>query len=313
MGICNPLSPDATKYIVRSPLASPGAFRWILPNQPRSANPIGGVDYVASSMPTRRANGAIIHDGSQGVAQNGLYGKWHHVSIEVDGELMIDAALPPPDPPAVQDAKGNQSSLLKARIRLGMGNSRVREFDFDIGAGVEFDVACYSVLSIEVLIPDPEEGGSFDPPFTDESGVPITAPALQLATVLSPTVYYTTYSGRQHNPLTYTTPTLLDATNPVWLIPRVSESVAITGGINAIAAAGSTVLVDFVYVPSLLSEVLPGSTGFPPFFILDTVAVPTGSSRIPQSLIPGNANAFLVRRTIETTSTLVNVVQVLNT
>ena len=303
MGICNPLSPDAMKYIVRVPLVSAYAFEWIKANNPRDG--IGdSVDFVKSLTTNRRNNGAIIHEGNERVAQNSPYGKWHHVSIEVDGELMLDAAAALPEPPQIQSL-GNLSSILKARITLDLGNARVRTFDFDIGAGVEFEVAAYNVQEIEVLIPDPRVNIPFEPPVGGSDPGP-----QQLATVLTSTVYFTTYSGRQHNPLVYTTPVVLTVNDAVWFVPRVSDSIELSGGVDDIAVAAGDVIVDFIYVPRQLRAVTP--TAPPAFFILDQIALEAGSSRFPRVLIPGNANAFRVRRAFGTPSTTVNLIQVLN-
>lgn len=305
---CNPLNPDAMKVIVRSPIASPYAYRWILANDRRLA--LGdSVDFVAEPQTIAQTlNGAQIATGTDHVTANQPYGKVHHVSIAVDGELLDPIGSEIRQPPEVS-ALGNRSSLLKARITLGMGNARIRKFDFDIGAGVEFDVKAYKIKNIEVLIPDPRV-----PILNAELLVPPPSqPEGQLSTLLTTTTYFTTIATGQHNPLTYTVPLILAGEEQAsWMVPRVADSVAVTGGVNAFDdAASGGVIVDFIYVTGGLREVVFGPP-FPNFSILDQVALPAGSSRLPHTLIPGNANAFLVRRTFETASTLVNVVQVLN-
>ncbi|MCH9637717.1 MAG: hypothetical protein K0U16_07220 [Gammaproteobacteria bacterium] len=314
---CNPLTPDSQKYIVKSPLASPGAFRWIRPNvrdEPTAASPngIGDVNFVnRPALQLKRLSGAVIHTGTDNLKQNPPFGKWNHISIEVNGELMPDAEEDAPTASEVQ-SRGNLASILKGRITLGMGTARERTFDFDIGAGVEFDVAAYHVQRIEALIPDPQEGASFDPPYLVD-GIPEAAPALQLATVLTTTCYFTCGSGRQHNPLTYTVPVLMDANNPQYLIPRQRDSVRITGGVDEFTAAAGGAVIDFIYVPSQLSQVIRGAAAtFPPFFVLDQVALPISSTRFPEVVIPNNCNAFRISRTFAGDDTLANIVQVLN-
>jgi len=312
MGICNPLSPDSYLYLVRVPLVSPYAFRWVL-QEPRTPE-LGSLTFVKDSSPSapHSGNASILHMGDERVAQNSPFGKWQHISMSVDGEVAHPVDESVLSPSAIR-TRGSRSSLLKARLTLAMGTSRVRYIDFDVSAGVEFDVAAYSVQKIEVLVPDPRVDIPNEPdPIGDDPG------PLQLETLLRSSVYFTLGSARQHNPLTYTVPVILAGeAQASWLIPRVADSVDVTGGIDAIAADGATVMLDFVYVPDWatapngVAEVLFGPP-FPPFFVLDTVVVPTGSSRFPRTTIPGNANAFLVRRTIESDDTYVSVVQILN-
>ena len=305
---CNPLTPDARKVIVRSPLVtSPYTFRWIRPNEQAEGN-IGTVDYVKVPGPqAQRLNGAVIHDGTPRIGQNPPMGKWHHVSIAVNGELLIDAELPPPNSPDVVAPAGNLSSLLKARIRLAMGTGRERTFDFDIGAGVEFDVACYAVNLLEVLIPDPT---------LEVPNAPIAQgsppAAFQLASVITPTIYFTPQLPEGfRQPLTYTVPTVLSADpNDNFFIPRVAGAIEIEVGVNDTQAAVDGLIVDFLYVP----PVVPVATFVAPasFFLLDSVGLAASSRRIPRILIPDTANAFRLRRTFADDDTIVNFIQVLN-
>ncbi len=304
---CNPLTPDARKVIVRSPLVtSPYTFRWIRPNE-QTEGSIGSVDYVKVPGPqANRLNGATIHDGTERIAQNPPMGKWHHISISVDGEIMIDAELPPPNPPQVVAPAGNLSSLLKARITLAMGTGRMRTFDFDIGAGVEFAVACYAVNVLEVLIPDPTLSVPNAP--AAQGSPPV---AFQLASVITPTIYFTVVGHKERHPLTYTVPTVLSADpNDEFFIPRVADSIEIEVGVDETQAGADGLIVDFLYV----NPVLPVATYTPPasFFVLDSVGLAGSSRRIPRTLIPGNANAFRLRRTFATDETVVGLIQVLN-
>ena len=302
---CNPLSPDAYKWICYLPIFSVYAYQWIPANQPTIPES-GDLLFVKEASPSNTSgNGAIIHFGTQWIGQNAVMGKWQHVSIHVNGELALPVGSPEP-PPHVVQSTGNRSSALKARITLGMGAARIREFEFDIGAGVEFDVACLAINKLELLVPDMRVDIPVEPPPVGEDPGP-----LQLATVLTPAIYFTTISGRQHNPLTYTVPVVMSADAPSWLIPRVRDSVAITGGTDEAGLLAGGIIVDFVYVPGGVQQTTSGPP-FPPFFVLDQVALPPGSTRIPQTLIPGNANAFIIRRTFETDDNVVNLVQVLN-
>lgn len=283
-GLCNPLSPDAQKVLVRVPLVSPYAFQWILANNPR--DDIGdNVIFVHEPRAVDLGlNGAVIHTGTERLAQNPPLGKWHHVQIDVPGELATAADTEPPEPPEVQST-GNRSTLLKARITLDLGTARQRQFDFDIGAGVEFDVACYAVSRVEVLIPDPRVAIDNAPPPEGQAG------PFQLSTVLTTTIYWQLYGRSPIQPLTYTVPAV--AAEGTLFVPRQPTAVAITGGIDAVAAAAGEVVVDFLYVPDGFRQAQYSAPAS--FFVLDQVAIPAGSSRFPRTVIPGNANAFRVR------------------
>ena len=293
MGICNPLTPDAYKYLVRIPLVSAFAFQWILANQGRLD--LGdSVDYIKALVATRGANGAVIHAGTERLGQNAPFGKWHHISIEVDGELLYDATTDPRLEASEVQSTGNRSSLLKARITLDLGNGRQRDFDFDIGAGVEFDVACYAVSKLEVLIPDPRVAVPNDPP-----PVPPPAVALQSATVLTSTIYLATQQSHVAQPLTYTVPLIIANDPGAAFVPRVPDSVEVTGGTDEFIATAGGAIIDFLYRPGGLRQVEYATSPRAPasFFVLDQIALPAASTRFPRVLIPGNANAFRVRRT----------------
>jgi hypothetical protein len=301
---CNPLSPDAQKVLVRVPLVNPGAFRWILANDPRDEI-ADEVSFLHAPTTTRGGNGALIHSGTERLAQNPPLGKYHYVSIEVDGEIAYDIGEAPVfepllQPPVVQST-GNRSSLLKARITLDMGTGKQRKFDFDIGAGVEFSVAAYAISKIEVLIPDPRVSIPAEPSPEGDTG------PFQLATVLTTTAYFTQQSARQKNPLTYTVPAALNVNLTEFFVPRVADSVAIEAG----AFEGTSIVVDFLYVPPGFREA--SYTAPASYYVLDSAQPPTATSRIPRTLIPGNANAMRVRRTGGPAgSQVVNLIQVLN-
>lgn len=301
---CNPLSPDSMKYLVRVPLISPYAFRWILPNTPQDGD-IGSVDYVKQITPATRKNGAVIHEGNERVAQNSPFGKWQTIGIEVDGELMVAASNPEPDLTLVQST-GNRSSLLKARATLDLGNARTRSFDFDIAAGVGFAVPAYSVQKLEVLVPDPR----VEIPF-ERDPVGVDPGPLQSATVLTTSAYFTAQQPNTRSILTYTTPIFITAADATWFVPRAQESVEIQLALNTFTVGTSIVLLDFLYVPEGIRE----ATQVAPttFFLLDqlTLDVLGGPSRSMKVAIPGNANAYRLTRSVVTPFTFVNVIEFL--
>jgi hypothetical protein len=307
---CDPLNPDAYKVIVRVPIVSPYAFQWILANDRRLM--LGdSVDYVSTPQTIKQTlNGAQISLGNDHVNANQPYGKVQHVSIAVDGELADPIGSPLREPPEV-GAIGSRSSLLKARITLGMGTARRRWFDFDIGAGVEFDVKAYKIKNIEVLIPDPR----VEIPTLADAPQP-TPPATaftegQLSTVLTTTTYFTTHSTGQHNPLTYTTPIILNGAFSEAFVPRVADSVEVTGASSDDGlGAGLGLFYDFLYVPDGIR--LATYTAPPSYAVLDSMRLPTGFTTFPRQLIPGNANAFRVRRTPGSPNFMTNLIQVLN-
>jgi hypothetical protein len=175
----HPPMPSGFDYLIVSPSANPFLLRWGLPTQ----NMRGGVAGSGFKMVTApRSNtpmhgGHSIHPGDQ-TANPGPVGVWHHISIEPK-ELLVPLGTSIDDviDATVVESRGNRASILKARIKLSMGNARTRDFDFDIGAGVEFDVRCQAVLGIDALVPDPTGPGGIpeaivaDPLDPDERGV----------------------------------------------------------------------------------------------------------------------------------------------
>ncbi len=301
---CNPLTPDAQKALVEVPEVNPFAFQWILANNRRDDDVGSNVTFVKAPRSLHQGlNGAVIHMGTERLAQNPPLGKWHHVSMDVAGELMTDAGATPPATSDVQSI-GNRSSLLKARITLDMGTGRQRDFDFDIGAGVEFDVACYAVSKIEVLIPDPRVAIPTDPPFQP------TLPTQQLSTVLTSTIYFLLYGTHQRAPVTYTVPAIITGAPGDMFIPRQPDAVALSFCVDSVAVLAGDFTVDFIYVAGGLPQatyVAPGA-----FTVVSQVSTPAGFSCVPQTLIPGNANAFRVRRFDGALSPRLSIIQVLN-
>lgn len=296
MGNCSPLTPDAYKVIVRVPLVSPYAFRWMLGNDPRD-DVSDTITYVRdpSTVGKLGLNGAVIHQGTERLFANPASGKYHHVSVSVDGEVAYPLSVEELQPPQVQSV-GNRSSLLKARITLDLGNARRRTIDFDIGAGVEFTVSCYSISSLEVLIPDPRVE------IPNELGPQGDQGPFQLATVLTSTIYFTQWSSGPKNPLTYTVPLSFGGTITEAFVPRAADSVLVTAG----TTPGSAVSVDFLYVPPGFREVAYAAPTS--YYILDSVTLLPGQSRLQETTIPGNTNAYRVRG-----DSFVNIVQILNT
>lgn len=314
--VCNPLSPDIRKVRVRSGLASPYTFRWVLPAIALPTTPptppIGAVDFLSGANVTANrvqgAHGATIHDGNARIAQNPPLGKWQHVTFEVDGELMTPLEDPPLLASAIQ-GHGNRATLLKARIHLGLGTGRVRSFDCDIGAGVEFDVAAYQINGIEVLIPDPSDDAT--PPITP-TPVGQTPLDRKIETVITVGAYFTAGSPQGfRQPLTYTVPVVLAANmQQNFFVPRVAGALEIEAMADEQQAAADGLIIDFIYVLDQLAEAT--FTAPPTFFVLSSVSTPGGSHQIPRTLIPDQCNAFRIRRTFAGNDTGASFIQVLN-
>ena len=304
------LTPDARMNRVRSGRASPYTFRWVLANQRgQGVATVGAVDWVSGRAQSFiGADGARIHDGTSRLAQNTPIGKWHHVSVEVDAEVFTPLDEAPLNPTQIRQ-QGNRSSLLKARIEVALGTARIRTFDFDIGSGVDLDVAAHAINWIEVLVPDPAEDAR---PPSDPQPVGAALGERKIESVLTTTAYFTTGSPAQRQPLTYTVPVYLSNGNQetIMYLPRVSASIEVELVTDEQQAAADGIIVDFIYVPN----VLPAATYIQPssYFILSSVGLPRNSHRIPRTSIPDGCNAFRVSRLFGSDDTSSSLIQILN-
>jgi hypothetical protein len=286
----HPPLPSAFDMVIVAPSADPFLQRW-LPPGPRRNQPIvvgSGYSQVRALRAMTMQTGYSLHSGDQTENPQPV-GVWHHVSISaletfqppgttIDGLNLVGL----PD-------IGNQSSLLKARIKLSMGNARARTFDFDIGAGVEFKVRAYAVLGIDALVPDPEGGGV--------APEDVSANPRALATFVTTAVYCSASNSTEKNPLTY---------SQVFLLADNQVTMPVVAGARQVQFfATEDTTVEFSYVfenPIVASSVYP--TGR---VIISSVLVESGIPS-PILFIPVNVNAF----TVPNGSGQLNIVQILN-
>jgi len=282
---------SAISVLVVAPVANPFLLDWVPPGYRRQGPIVPGSGYhdvVAPQIGILQQRGYSLHSGDQTNNPQPV-GVWHHVSISalesyppLGTTLTQEGGI---DAGAVE-ALGNSASILKARIRLMMGNSRERSFDFDIGAGVEFDVRAYAVLGIDVLIPNPAGPG----------GVPedLLPNLTALATIITTAVYCSASNSTHRVPLTYTQSFGLSgegadvAAMPVMAAAREAQLL-----FESEAAAAGTELV-FGFTPTnpiLPTELAPTF----PFIEVGSVAVPAGQAGTPLTLIPGSANVLIIR------------------
>lgn len=298
---------EAYEYLVVG-IANPFALNWVPPNTlfttatgaPAQA---GQVYPLGKTMPLP-SDAGVIHPGDGGNRPAGTSSDWHHISIGVVGEAIFLG--PPPDNAAAFAQNGNPSTMLKARITLSMGNSRVRRFDIDVGAGVEIDVRARAVISIEALVPDPTslEGVPF-PDALGEGGVS----AFTFAVALVATVYCGCCPQGYKMPVTYSQSFFLAGGGADVTMPIVSDAREIELFASDPAEAEPAVVGEFVYVP----EIVRAAIGVPAVSApMGDVVSPPGETSTRRVIIPGNANAILLSRGAETDGTTINVVQILN-
>ncbi len=299
---------EAYEYLVVG-IANPFALNWVPPNTlfttPSGSPAQAGQVYPLGKTMPLPSDAGVIHPGDGGHKPAGTGADWHHISIGVIGEAIFLG--PPPDNAAAFAQNGNPSTMLKARITLSMGNSRVRRFDIDVGAGVEIDVRARAVISIEALVPDPTslEGVPF-PAALGEEGISM----FTFAVAVVATIYCGCCPQGYKMPVTYSQPFFLEggslgALMPVMFDAREVEIFASDAGEDPAPA----VTAEFAYVPAIIRPTLTVPISFAP---MGDVVSPPGESSTRRVIIPGNANAIIVNRGAETDGTTINVVQILN-
>jgi hypothetical protein len=293
---------EAYEYLVIG-LANPFALRWVPVNTLIDGVPVGEIFALGRTTPIPNA-ASVIHPGDGGHLPAGDGYVWHHISIGIDGEAIFPANAVPPNPERFADNNGNQSTLLKARIKLSMGNSRTRQFDIDIGAGVEIDVLARSVVSIEALVPDPTSIPAAVP-------AELAPPGFTFAVALVATVTCGACC-RDKMPATYSQPFffgLRTETAAVMPIVRDAREIELFAGALSVVAGTPSVQGIFAYV---LSSPVEPSFVLPTTFVnMGEIVSGPGFTQTPRQIIPGNANAIIVSS--GTSGGLVNVVQILNT
>jgi len=292
----HPPLPSAFDYLVVAPLANPFLLRWAPPGDRLGQSPVAGSGYAQvvapRTMPMR--GGWSMHPGDQ-TENSQPVGTWHHVSIEPrEAMLPVGTTIEGVDASAIE-SRGNRASMLKARIKLSMGNTRTRDFDFDVGAGVEFDVRCYAVLGIDALVPDPAGGG-----LTPED---VTANPFALGTIFTTAVYCASSNSHEKNPLTYTQSFLVGETGLTMpVMPAAREVIVMSDTVGPLE-------IDMVY--AFTNPILPANeTPAFGFVTIATLTIPAGSTTSPIIPIPGNVNAFVVNP-LEG-SAQITIVQILN-
>jgi len=240
--------------------------------------------------------GWSLHPGDQTENPQPV-GVWHHVSIEPrEAMLPVGTTIQGIDTSAIE-SRGNRASMLKARIKLSMGNGRTRDFDFDVGAGVEFDVRCYAVLGIDALVPDPAGGG-----LVPED---IAANPFALGTIFTTAVYCGASNSHEKNPLTYTQSFIVGVGPNGLTMPVMPTARSVIVMINT----GAPLEIDFVYI--FANPILPSNDSpTAPFVSIATLTIDGAATTSPIVPIPGNANAMVVSS--PEGQTQVTIVQILN-
>lgn len=296
----------AYAYVVDAPWADPLAFRWVVPNEELVSNgqTVGNVQFGEMPRTNVRINGGQINPGDN--THNGQVQSvptWHHVSIEVDGELAYRVAEFP-DGPGAEMNNANRSSMLKARIQVAMGASRVREFDFDIGAGVEFVVRGHWVNWVKALIPDPTQPPPVQP------GVIVTDPHA-LRTVLTTAVYCTTLPTFYKNPLTYSQAFTMGGGVTSWSMPVVADAREVMLTIDTFSPDEVIASIQFEYAFGDVSEPSYGALAVPSIDV-GRVTIPINAGTSPVVPIPGQANSMRIVVPGGAPTAIANVVQILN-
>lgn len=280
-GACSfPLSAisEAYEYMVVG-AANPYLTRWVPPHTIVGGSPAGEIFPLGHTRPLPDSSSDTIHPGDASIHGPGPV-PWHHVSIAVTHDVIYPTAAPVDAP---EQKPGNDATLLKARITLAMGNNLIRRFDFDIGAGVEFDVRCRAVMSIEALVPDPTAVPDFVPPELVDA-------SFQFATSLVTCVSCGATPQGYRTPLRYSQVFFMQGEDPV-VMPIVSEAAEVLLLTNASNVAAGSVVGQFAYIyDSPIPIMFSPPTTFSPMGSLTSAP---GETQVKGD-IPYNANAILI-------------------
>jgi len=266
-----------------SGLANPFALRWIPVGTIFGGTQVGEIVALGRTVPLPNAANTL-HPGDSGKITGDIQ-HWHHISISVQGESIFPDAEIPPRPEGIV-GNGHHSTLAKARITLNLDNSRTRQFDVDIGAGVEIDVKCRSVEMIQALVPDPTPIVSIPAVLPEDLGTPSTFFAIITTCV-------TTCECPQgyKMPAKYSQAFFLAGGDAIqWTMPVMpaAHEVEVSTAAPLVGQAFGT----FLYV---LNRGLDPSIGIPtPAVPVGGFATPVGIGHTPRIIIPGNANAINV-------------------
>jgi len=308
-------SPNLQTSIERqilAPVANPFALNWV----PAGSFLPGTQTKVGQTRPVNGQNSVVhigdgsLHPGDQpnlpATAGRHTYGSWHHIVMEPIGEVFfdvpVDETFPGSSPPTSDQGltNGNTATLLKARATLMMGNARKQTIDFDILAGVDFSLACFHVIDIQALVPDP-------------TSIPATLPDLpadrSIATVISTAIYCGLPPRGSRQTLSYSQLFFLGQENVAEMpvVPAAREVEIFT---DQPAAAANSIVIDFLYAlhnPLVAQSTNTMSTDVIP---LGGVNVPIGSRSSLRVTIPGQTNLIRVTQSGLPNLT-VNIVQLL--
>lgn len=298
-GGCNmPLSAlsESQEYLVLG-FANPYATNWI----PATIEQVWA---LGKTTPLPNV-GAILHGGDGGRRTDDIE-RWHHISISVQGEVIWRTELGrPANVDRVATSIGTPSTMLKARITLNLGNSRNREFDCDIGAGVELDVKCRSVVSVIPLVPDPD---SLPETFPEN-----LQPGFEFAVAVTTCVTCGTAPQGYRCPVTFTQPFFFVGTQIVGFMPVMPEAQEVQVFCIRDDPAGGTVSVGFMTVLPA-GQPVPVRTAYGPpgnFVIQSAVRSGPNLSATDRVVIPDTCNALLIGSDSAETNSM-DVVQILD-
>lgn len=312
-GGCNmPLSAlsEAYEYLVIG-RADPFALRWI-PVLDFITDPITGLQVqVGEIFPLGRTTptpgvASAIHPGDGGARTADVH-HWHHISIGVKGEAIYPVEDPPANIDREAESHGNRSTLLKARVILMMGNSRTRQFDIDVGSGVEIDVKCRAVVGVIALVPDPTSIPPGEP--SD-----LTDPIREFAVALVATVS-TCEAAKSHRvQAKYTQSFFIDptATPPqtTAVMPIMPDAQEIEIYSDDVIAGAGSVVGQFIYgLENRIDASYTPPTASVPLGLLQSLPA---QGHVPVATIPGDANAILLTRGAADDNSIITVVQILN-
>lgn len=309
-------SPNLQTSIERQILAervSPFALNWVPAGSflPGTQTKVGQTRPVNGQTDVVHIGDGSLHPGDQpnlpATAGRHTRGSWHQIVMEPIGEVFFDVpdgeVFPGSSPPTSDEglSNGNTATILKARATLMMGNARKQTIDFDILAGVDFSLACFHLIDILALVPDPSSVPDSIPPDLPASR--------SIATVISTAIYCGLPPRGSRQTLSYSQLFFLGQENVAEMpvVPAAREVEIFT---DQPAVAANSIVVDFLYAlhnPLVAQSTNTMSTDVIP---LGGVNVPIGSRSSLRVTIPGQTNLIRVTQSGLPNLT-VNIVQLL--
>lgn len=309
------VSPNLQTSIERqilAPSSNPFATNWVPAGSflPGTQTKIGQTRPVNGQNDVVHIGDGSLHPGDQpnlpATAGAHTRGSWHQIVMEPIGEVFFDVpadeTFPGSNPPTSNEglSNGNTATVLKARATLMMGNARKQTIDFDIGAGVDFALACFHIIDIVALVPDPT---------SIPADIPVDLPDRSIATVVSTAIYCGLPPRGSRQTLTYSQ-LFFTGMESIIEMPVVPAAKEIEVFVDQPAVAANSVTIEFLYAES--NPLVARATNTPL-----TAVIPLGSTNVPigafhslRAVIPGQANLIRVTQSGLTNLT-VNVVQLL--